>query len=321
MKGKYKVRVRNSRNTYVFELRRNITVLLGNSGTGKTTLYDMIREYNRLGKESGVAVSCDKNVIALDEARWELELDHIQNSIVVIDEDHRFIRSHAFAERVKGADNYFLLITREYLPQLPYSVDEIFELTGAKNKKFKHAFEETYRMYHRPVMSRLPFKPEVIITEDSGSGFQFFGKEAERVGIVCESAGGKANVYDLLRKHTGKRVVVTADGAAFGSEIRQIAEQQILTPDAVAIFLPESFEWLILKSGLVKGAETVLDTPEQQADSQKYMSWEQYFTEALIELTKGSRYQKYQKGKLAEFYLQDKSVKAIKENVKGLNLD
>ena len=50
MKGKYKVRVRNSRNTYEFELRRNVTVLLGNSGTGKTTLYDMIREYMDTGR-------------------------------------------------------------------------------------------------------------------------------------------------------------------------------------------------------------------------------------------------------------------------------
>lgn len=46
MTGEYKIRVKNSRNNYIFNLKRNITVLCGDSGRGKTTLYEMISDYN-----------------------------------------------------------------------------------------------------------------------------------------------------------------------------------------------------------------------------------------------------------------------------------
>lgn len=52
-----------------------------------------------------------------------------------MDEIVEFLRSDDFARAVRGSDNYYLLITRNYLPNLPYSVDEIFEISGEKNKK------------------------------------------------------------------------------------------------------------------------------------------------------------------------------------------
>lgn len=320
MIGAYKVKVRNSRNRYEFEIKRNITILCGDSGTGKTTLYDMLEEYNRFGKSSGVTVSCDKRIVTLSEAYWEMELDNIRDAIIVIDEGQSFIRSYDFAKKVRGADNYFLLITRDYLPHLPYSVDEIYTLSGTKNKKFVHAFEETERMFSRATMGRLPFRPEVIITEDSGSGYQFFSRLADELGLICESAKGKTRIYEMLCKYADRKTVVIADGAAFGSEIARVVGQQMFTLNEIAIFLPESFEWLIMKSGLVKGAKEKTERPELRADSKKYMSWEQYFTEVLTEMTKESRFQKYSKGKLNEYYLQEHSVLAMKENMKGLDL-
>ena len=143
MNGTCKVKVRNSRNQYEFEIKSSITILCGDSGTGKTILYDMLDEYNRLGKSSGVTVSCNKRIVTVNEAHWERKLDSIRDAIIIIDEDRHFIRSSDFAKKVRGADNYFLLITRDYLPHLPYSVDEIYTLRGTKNKKFVHTIEET----------------------------------------------------------------------------------------------------------------------------------------------------------------------------------
>ena len=54
MIGPISVTVKNTRNTYAFTLKRNITILSGNSGTGKTTLYNMIAEYNQDGRQSVV---------------------------------------------------------------------------------------------------------------------------------------------------------------------------------------------------------------------------------------------------------------------------
>ena len=150
MHGEYKVRVRNSRNSYTFSLKRNITVLRGESGRGKTTLFDMIHEHNRFGKESGVSISCDREIIAIAGDKWENEISENPGKIIVIDEDSHFIRSRDFARAVRGSDNYFLLITRIYLEELPISVDEIYELVGAKNKRFKKVYTDIWKMYDDP---------------------------------------------------------------------------------------------------------------------------------------------------------------------------
>ena len=52
MIGRVSIKISNQRNSYKFTLNRNITILRGDSGTGKTTLYDMIRDYNNLGKKA-----------------------------------------------------------------------------------------------------------------------------------------------------------------------------------------------------------------------------------------------------------------------------
>ena len=54
MKGIQNIKVSNRDASFTFNLNRNITVVRGNSGTGKTTLYDMIADYTRLKDKSGV---------------------------------------------------------------------------------------------------------------------------------------------------------------------------------------------------------------------------------------------------------------------------
>ena len=319
MKGAYQVKIKNNRNSYSFELRRNITILRGESGRGKTTLFDMIYDYNRFEKNSGVSVSCDRNIIALVGNDWEDVIKKNPGTIIVIDEDSQFIRTKEFASVVKGSDNYFLLITRNYLATLPISVDEIYEINGAKNKKFKRIYKDVDRMFNDPVVKYLPFEPEVIITEDSKAGYEFFKSVADNKGIKCISAEGNGNIYDVINGYPNENVVLIADGAAFGSEMADIVEQQTLRPRKLAIFLPESFEWIILKSGVVKKIDAnKLDHPEQYADSALYMSWEQYFTDLLMETTNESDYMKYKKSSLSDFYLQDKNVAEIIKVAKGI---
>lgn len=60
MTGTHHVEVKNRDAVFKFDLYRNITIVRGDSGTGKTTLYEMIADYTRLKEASGVNVSCDK---------------------------------------------------------------------------------------------------------------------------------------------------------------------------------------------------------------------------------------------------------------------
>ncbi len=319
MTGEHRVIIRNSRNKYDFTVKRNITVLCGNSGTGKTTLYDMVRERNRYKEGSNIHLTCDKDVIALSGDEWQDRLEKIKDSIIIIDEDNDFILTHEFARAVRDSDNYYVLVTRDYIPSLPYSVDEIYELRGNKNKTFQPVYRNIEKMYDRPTRSRLPFRPDFIITEDSKAGFQFFKNVAKPAGIECVSAEGKAKIYDTLKNYRGKNVVVIADGAAFGAEIGNIVKQQKLAPRKIAIFLPESFEWLILSSGVVEVERDRVLRAGDYVDSRRYMSWEQYFTDLLRETTRNVPYMQYRKDKLAEYYTHGGTAEKIKEVASGID--
>lgn len=77
MKGKHKVVVKNNKLHYEFEIKRNITIIKGDSATGKTTLINMIRQYANLGVSSGVDVVCDVPCRILEGADWQLVLQNI----------------------------------------------------------------------------------------------------------------------------------------------------------------------------------------------------------------------------------------------------
>lgn len=320
MKGRYRVQVNNNRSSYKFELKRNITILCGDSATGKTGLFEMIAEYNNLGRASGVHLSCDVPVISLVDSDWQDAIRNIRKSIIVLDEsNNRFIRSKEFAELIKESDCYFLIISRFYLSQLPYSVEEIYELKGAKNKEFKRVYENIDLMYEKRKMPRLPFVPEVIITEDSGAGFQFFCNWGKKNGIKCVSAEGKSNIFKLVDKYGDMNTLIIADGADIGSEILDIVHKQEFRPNKLAIFLPESFEWLILKAGIVDPSfENILDKPEEYIESGEFFSWERYFTKLLEDATQGSNYNKYDKNRLPDYYLQSKVEDAVKRQMPGV---
>lgn len=126
MKGKYHIIVQNNRLRYEFDIKRNITIIRGDSATGKTTLINMLQSAASFGESSGIDVICEKQCRVLQGADWQIILPHIHDQIVFIDEENQFIKTQAFSSSVKNSDNYYVIITREDLPNLPYSVDEIY---------------------------------------------------------------------------------------------------------------------------------------------------------------------------------------------------
>lgn len=60
MKGKHKIVVSTKRLKYEFELHRNLTIIRGDSATGKTTLVDMIRDHINNPSGTPVELVCDK---------------------------------------------------------------------------------------------------------------------------------------------------------------------------------------------------------------------------------------------------------------------
>lgn len=232
MKGKYKVIVRNNKLHYEFEIKRNITIIQGDCATGKTTLINMLRQAENLGESSGVDVLSNVPCRILEGVSWKLILQNTVGTIFFIDEENAFINTEEFAAEVRGSDNYFVLITRENLYNLPYSVEEIYGLyASGRYQNTKKIYQQMYRIYSD--IQELPIKPE-------------------------------------------------------------------------------SFEWIVLKSGLIDDREIrkILETPELFIDSKKYFSWERFFTNLLIEKTKNS-YLQYRKSAINKTYLHSKNKEKI----------
>lgn len=124
MIGAYRVVVSNKYLKYEFNIKRNITVIKGNSATGKTTLIEMLREYNE--EDSGITVQCDKKCVVLYGKDWDKKLLVITDSIVFIDESGRFTKSTDFANAIQNTNNYYVIVSREKLSALPYSIQEIY---------------------------------------------------------------------------------------------------------------------------------------------------------------------------------------------------
>ena len=142
MKGKYHFKVRSKRALFDFTIRRNITILKGDSATGKTTLLHMLYEYLRVGRESGFTVSSDASYFVYLRKEvgrdWKDALFPLKNTIIFIEENNDFVFGRDFADFVKSSGNYFVLVNRAPFRMLPYSIHEIYEIiTAGKKKKNK----------------------------------------------------------------------------------------------------------------------------------------------------------------------------------------
>ena len=322
MKGMHHIVIQNKRIRFAFSIKRNITIIRGDSATGKTTLFSMIEEYGNLGKDSGVQIQCDKACVALSGKYWQEALEKIHDSIVFVDEDSKFLKTKDFAKRIRNSNNYYVLITRENLPALPYSVEEIYGIhCSGKYMDTRQVYNLFYKIYSEANPGKILVKS--LVTEDSQAGFTFFSQVAMTRGICCESADGKSNILGILQKRLlnkeQKETLVIADGAAFGPEMAHIS-QLLRGNNSIKLYLPESFEWLLLYADILNkpSIRKKLEEAEKYIESEKYFSWERYFTDLLMEETKDSPYP-YDKLNLKDFYLQGKLVQKVLEAMEPIH--
>lgn len=321
MKGKYRIVVQNRRIKYDFEIKRNITIIRGDSATGKTTLVDLIHEFDENGTDSGIELVCEKRCTVIEGRNWKIVLSSLHDTIVFIDEGNPFVSSKEFASTIQNTDNYYVIVTRERLPMLPYSVQEIYGIRkSSKYGGLKQIFNEVYDLYGNIEMKE-KIKPDLLIVEDSASGYDFFSSVCSKEQIHCISANGKSNIFSrIVNSQKSERVLIIADGAAFGSEIEKVVSYMNIHKN-IYLYLPESFEWLILKSDLFRTNDVanILNSPENYIESAIYFSWERYFTELLIQKTQGT-YLQYSKLHLNESYKAENIQKNILSVMKHISL-
>ena len=166
MKGSYEITVQNRRLQYKFTIYRNITILRGDSATGKTTLIDMIHAYEENGEQSGVTVSCRKKCVTLAGREWKTQLAEYSDSIVFIDEGNSFVNSEEFAKTIKESSNYYVIAVRNSLYNLPYSITEIYGIENVSGNKYQGTRRLYSRLYNLPSNSawreQMPQRPYLL---------------------------------------------------------------------------------------------------------------------------------------------------------------
>ena len=173
---------------------------------------------------------------------------------------------------------------------------------------FKHNAKHIY--YKEKAPTKLKY--DTLLTEDSKSGYQFYQHYFENSAIVCFTSESNAAIFNWLKSHEDKKIFVIADGAAFGSEIDRV--MKLRSFPNIRLCLPESFEWLILKSGIINSVDMKkVDDPGNYIDSATYFSWENFFERYLIDITVNTPFQ-YAKREINPVYLGEiNAEKIIKE--------
>lgn len=312
MVGGFSFKLAAKRVEYQFDIKRKVMRITGDSATGKSELVRLLADSQIAN--SGVTVNCKYKCEIINDlifrrikedisiicqkfknhnssnfmAAMRNLLEREDNTLFFVDEDFTNMNTDEFALFCKFTDAFFVFSCRNPLYKIPYSYTEIYKIkTSGKFHTLIPVFDSTH--YHKF------YEDKKMIIEDSGSGFEFFHRFYDSV----VSAQGKSKINALL---TEPGIEVIADGAAFGCEIEKITWNIFRKGLDTKLFLPESFEYLLITSELFKGDVRFAGALDPvHTISGRYFSWEQYFTELLTETTQGL-VNNYSKSGLNECY-------------------
>ncbi len=231
-----KIEIGDTRIRYRIEIYGKYSVIAGDSGTGKTTLFELIQDYN----DNPKLVKCrsDLPLVAIDRRAKDEILREYEDCLLVMDEDCRLLKQYNVASLLQESNNYFLIISRKNMNWLPLSVDNYYKL------EYKNGINYNIPKYKRHLKEEF-FRVAQIVTEDQESGRKFF--EEYFTNIPVSSAHSKSELVDYLEKKQfeGKTLVVY-DAAAFAYEMERM--QRYMEGKNIEILDWECFEHFILKS-------------------------------------------------------------------------
>ena len=311
MKGQYVISIENRKVKYELVIDRSVTVIKGNSGTGKTTLIRMIQGYEAQGNKSGIRYRCAPTVrlhVLMAGMNWDRELIEHKGEILFIDESVDYLYSEAFQIAFASADSYLVVISRSgKFSQLPFSVDSIYELKTESKQDVNLT-----RMCKFYSFKKDTAKPNLIITEDSNSGMDMMNTIFPE---LVTSAKGNSSVPITLNNHYNDdgMIFVLVDGAAFGGYIARTMNIANLRGDTI-IFAPESFEYMLLKSdSYYKHLTEELTSTYDFCDSKDFMTWERYYTALLDTICFDYYGFHYSKKRLEKCFLSENVVNQVEE--------
>lgn len=320
MKGKHRIKIKSREVCYVIDVKRKYTIINDETGTGKTLLLDLIQDY-RSGRLDGDIESEYPVFISMDLDILEL-LNNYNKGFVFIDEAEYLLHPR-FDEITKKSGLYYIIFSRYPLTSITYSIDEVYEFKKVYKGRSRFIMLEKYFDFKE----RLEFKPKFLYTEDEGSGFQFYDKTLSNCDVI--STHGRSGIGDTVLQdicsYDRENILLIADGSACGGnsdDILAIKHECEKRSIKLNIFLPESFEYILLSSKLFNGAgiDAELERTYDFVESSEVLSWEQYYEGIIKDLVGEGKFidikRSYKKGSLPNFFIRNSKV--IYETIRNL---
>jgi hypothetical protein len=291
--------------TWSIPIERRITVVRGDSGTGKTTMTNYISAASQqMGKN--IIVKCALNIKVANWDSWQSVIkDEKFTKTLFIFDDVSDVRTLAFAQEMqKSADrgNYFLIIAREDLKLGDYSnislaVSSILRFVTSRNGK-RH-YTKPYFNMHKHIVNKV--RCTDVLVEDTAGGRQFFDRLFGEK-YVHSAKHGKSSISDdavNILSDASVSLLVLADMSAFGCHMYEF-EDKVLSEYKDRVYIDskyECFEELLLRTNYFKNnsiVQTQFSSIETYAN--EFLSWETYFEKLLEDLTKGTNGVQYSHG-------------------------
>lgn len=206
--------------TLRFEIKveSRVTILYGDSGTGKTTFIECVTDSWDPDKRKDVAVL---DYAEIDDPLGYLALKKNLTYVFIDEESANDLDRDELLEPILDAGYFLVIATRRPLLHLTYGLKDVFKLQTVDDVA-------TVVQYY-PNFDSLP-KCKAYACEDSNSGYHYWSCFPP----VTPMRGNRD-----WRNNIDKCLIM--DSAALGNQIRDIRQY------GVNIFLPESFEFLLLQ--------------------------------------------------------------------------
>lgn len=141
-----RIKVHTVKVTYDLDFKRSVSVIRGESGTGKTYLSVLLEQYQRLKGSSGVSITCDRHVTTVleDPVNYNTYIAEHCNDVVFLDEEVAIRKASSLLRGLKDAGAWIVVISRKDSKKkyVECAVDSVYSIhTSGKYKYLKQVLD------------------------------------------------------------------------------------------------------------------------------------------------------------------------------------
>ena len=291
-----KIKIKSKLINYNLEFEHNLNIIRGDSATGKSTLVRFLDN-----EESSCAtIESNYELFHLTAKMLERNIRLDERTVYIMDESDGIKNKIVIDTINKNKYNFILIIRDTKLENLSYGISQIYEIFRSGKYNLNR------RMYNENLNKDKSIeydKLDSIITEDSGSGYEYYTTYRN---FNVSSSNGNSNI----NKYLNLNQIVVIDEIAFGPYIKTLEEKS--TNSNIFILYPKTFEWLILTSKIFRISDRSLEngykTGEYAINREKYY-------ENVLKNESNKINLKYSKSKLSEEFKEAKQLDKINERL------